>query len=501
MLRMLAIGLFALLAACSRGPEQQTLEDDLRQRLEQAFPADSLSLVALHRRGSADDAHDGPDEDRLLVYFDAELRLERDLDFGSWDSPGVASLISALGAGPRGLIGIQSGGNRQGDLIRAHGSLIYQQHDSTWQAVAAQGFSAPRAPQASTTSTPREALVLAIGTALNLSPGGTGSTERKVINEELEHSLVNIQGRLGRLQHGYPLAGGPEAGQYSSFAQAMGQALREQGLNILPLTTEGGLENLRLLRAGDVALALSQSDMAHLAASGSGPFVEDGPAPDLRALASLYPEPVHVLVRADSDLHSVAALHGKRVSLGPDGSASRHTALAVLAAHGLSPQDLGQSTSLGLQQGLTELRDGNLDALIQVIGSPADSIRAASESFALRLLPLEPAAIERLQQERPGSFAYQLPRASYPGQDEPLATLAVSSLLLGSRQLTSHEAELLVRQLFGLHRQWLQYGSVQGSQLSPENAMRGLGVPLHEGAEQAIRQLRSGIKADKRPAG
>lgn len=501
MLRILAIALFTLLAACSRGPEQQTLEADLRQRLEQAFPADSLSLVTLHRRGSANDAHDGPGEDRLLVYFDAELRVERDLDFGSWDSPGVASLVSALGAGPRGLSGIQSGGNRQGDLLEAHGSLIYQQRDGTWQAVAAQGFSTPRAPQTSNTSSPREALVLAISTALNLSPGGTGSAERKVISEELERSLTHIQGRLGRLQHGYPLAGGPEAGQYSSFAQAMSQALRGQGLSIQPLTTEGGLENLRLLRDGNVVLALSQSDMAHFAVNGSGPFADAGPNLNLRALASLYPEPVHVLVRADSDLHSIAALSGKRVNLGPEGSASRNTALAVLAAHGLNPPDLAQGASLGLQQGLTELRDGNLDALIQVIGSPADSIRAASESFALRLLPLDPAAIARLQQERPGSFAYQLPRASYPGQDEPLATLAVSSLLLGNQQLTSHEVELLVSQLFSLHRQWLQYGSVQGSQLSPANAMRGLGVPLHEGAEKAIRQLRSGAKADKRPAG
>ena len=104
--RVLLLVLFALLAACSRGPEQQALDTELRQRLEQAFPADSLSLVTLTRRGSASDASAGPDEERLLVYFDAQLRVERDLDFGSWDSPGVASLVSALGAGPRGSIAL-----------------------------------------------------------------------------------------------------------------------------------------------------------------------------------------------------------------------------------------------------------------------------------------------------------------------------------------------------------------------------------------------------------
>ena len=75
------------------------------------------------------------------------------------------------------------------------------------------------------------------------------------------------------------------------------------------------------------------------------------------------------------------------------------------------------------------------------------------------------------------------------GQNEALPTLAVSSLLLGTRQLTSQEVEQLVSQLFARNRQWLQYGSVQGSQLVPGNAQRGLGVPLHEGAEKALRQL------------
>ena len=133
--------------------------------------------------------------------------------------------------------------------------------------------------------------------------------------------------------------------------------------------------------------------------------------------------------------------------------------------------------------------DDRLDALIQVIGYPADSIRAAAEDFAMRLLPLDEAAITQLERERPGSFAYRLPRASYVGQNEALPTLAVSSLLLGTRQLTSQEAEQLVSQLFARNRQWLQYGSVQGSQLVPGNAQRGLGVPLHEGAEKALRQL------------
>lgn len=482
----------ALLAACSRGPAPDTLQADLQQRLQQTFPTATLSLAELQRRGSANDANAPDGEKRLLIYFDATLKVEQDQDFGAWDSPGVASLVSALGAGPRGLSGIKNGGNHAGDLLKVHGSVIYREQDGQWQAVVPQGFTAPRAAQSGEGgSTRRETLINAISTALNLAPGGSGPQERKAISDELERSLANIQGRLSRLENGYPLAGGPPAGQYARFSQALSELLKNQGMNVHALSTEGGLDNLRMLRRGEVVAALSQSDAAYAAAHGIGPFQDDGPDLKLRAIASLYPEPVHVLVSANSRLQGMADLRGKRVNIGQAGSASRLTALAVLDAHGLQPGDLAAATELDLQQALSALRDNQLDALIQVIGAPADNIRAASEAFALRLLPLQEAAISRLQQQRPGSFAFNLPPGTYPQQEQAVATLAVSSMLLTDDQLTVREVEHLVRLLFAQDSQWLQYGSIQGTQLSPRNALRDLGVPLHSGAEKALQQLQA----------
>ncbi|QEY62189.1 TAXI family TRAP transporter solute-binding subunit [Metapseudomonas lalkuanensis] len=489
MLRALLIALLALaVTACSRGPDQATLETEVQQRLKQAFGSSVLSLAELKRRGSARDANAPEGEKRLVIYFDSTLKVERDQDFGSWDSPGVASLISALGAGPRGMSGIRNEGNRQGDLLSAHGSLIYRETDSGWVAVVPQGFKAPPAPE---TIEPgvgqtREQLVAAIGTALNLAPGGTGTKERAIIADELSRSLNNIQGRLSRLQEGYPLAGGPAAGQYARLAQAMASLMRPKGLQLTPLTTEGGLDNLRMLRRGDVVVALSQSDMAQLAVSGSGPFTEVGPYTGLRALASLYPEPVHVLVRGDSPIHDLAGLRGKRVNLGQPGSASRDTAVAVLAAHGIGTADLAETTSLDLQQALTAIRDGKLDATLQVIGAPADSIRAASEAMQLRLLPLEELAIRQLETSRPGTFAAQVAAATYPNQTAPVPTIAVSALLLCDEQLSAGEAEQLVQQLFAPDNDWLAAGSIQGEQLSKANARRGLAITLHEGALKAL---------------
>ncbi|MOA43772.1 hypothetical protein D3C78_1659590 [compost metagenome] len=78
--------------------------------------------------------------------------------------------------------------------------------------------------------------------------------------------------------------------------------------------------------------------------------------------------------------------------------------------------------------------------------------------------------------------------ATYPGQTAPVPTIAVSALLLGDQQLSSGEVELLVRQLFSTDFDWLAAGSIQGEQLSMDTARRGLTVPLHEGALQALEE-------------
>ncbi len=477
-----------LLAACSRGPDVNTLEADVKARLQQVF-GNQLQLSELQRRGSATDSLAPADSERLIVYFDAELQLQQAYDFSAWDSPGAASLLSVLGAGPRGISGILSGGNQAGDRLRAHGSLIYQRQGDGWQALVAQGFSQPQQPRDGQNDDSQ--LITAFSTALHLAPGGTSEQTRQIIQDEVLAALGNIQGRLSRLENGYALAGGPAYGQYSRFADAYSRLLQPQQIKLSTLLTDGGLDNLRLLRAGKVQLALSQSDTAYQALHGQGPFARDGADTQLRALASLYPEPVHVLVRADGP-QRIADLRGKRVNLGLPGSASRDTALAVLAAHGLQVSDLASSSELDLQNALTALRDGQLDALLQVIGTPADTISAASDALDLRLLALEPEAIAALQSSRPGTFAFTLAAGSYPRQSQAVATLAVSSLLLTEQALTNREAQQLLNLLFSPGAQWLSLGSVQGSQLSARQPLAAIGIPLHPGALQILKDVPAG---------
>ena len=245
-LRLAALLLLILgLAGCGDAPGTEQVQRDLAERLAQAFDAGTFEIVSVNGRGSATDNASPPGEARRVVYYDTRLRLTRDIDFGGWNTPGVASLVTLLGAGPKGVQGAKAGGNKAGDEIFAHGTAIYRRDGGAWQEVAPAGFTLPVAPALDTISPPSasERLVAALQAVVHASPAGTTPAAQAVIDRELSRALATIQARLTRLSQGYPVAAGPEGGQYVRFVQAL-QATRPLGLTFQALLTAGSVENL-----------------------------------------------------------------------------------------------------------------------------------------------------------------------------------------------------------------------------------------------------------------
>ena len=85
-------------------------------------------------------------------------------------------------------------------------------------------------------------------------------------------------------------------------------------------TSKGSVDNVSAIQEGQIESGFSQSDIAYGAFSGTGIFAGRPPMQNLRALASLYLESVHLVARAGSGIASVADLRGQRVSLDVEGS-------------------------------------------------------------------------------------------------------------------------------------------------------------------------------------
>jgi TRAP transporter TAXI family solute receptor len=483
MARLLLVAVVLMLAACGAEPDTQALRRDVEARIAQALPGGALVVQELARRGSQRDRKGPPGETRRIVYFDAELRLARDMDFGAWDAPGVAGLVSALGAGPKGVSGIASGGNKAGDVVVAHGTALYKREGERWVAVGGGGFRPAQAPAYATNMPSGPAAMLdEMRKVIESIPKETAPASLAVVQEELTAAQAAIRARLARANSGYAIAAGPEHGQYLRFARALAQAGPER---VVPLVTRGGEENLDLLREGRVQLALAQADAALAAYEGSGPFQQRGPAPALRAIGSLYPEAVHVLARSDAPFASLSDLRGRRIAIGVPGAASRTTVLRVLEAHGMALRDF-QPRELALADAMVALGRRELDAVLQVIGVPADSVRDALAEVPLKLLPLNDRAIAQLAAARRGLFAHTIPAGSYPTQPREVRTVATAALLLASAELSETEVGHLTRFVFQKGRDFAAAGSAQGLQVSEATARQGLTVPLHTAAARAL---------------
>jgi TRAP transporter TAXI family solute receptor len=489
-MRRLALALLLLLAGCGGGPEPDQLRQDVAQRLGAAFQPGTFEVVALHPRGGSDDAAAPAGEHRRVVYYDATLRLTRDLDFGGWDTPGVASLVTVLGAGPKGVRGTKPGGNHAGDEIIAHGTALYRQAEDGWREVVPAGFTAPVAPALDEITAPTATgrLMTALQLLVQTVPAGTSPAARAVIDQELSQAVATIRSRLVRLSNGFPIAAGPEGGQYVRFVQAL-QATKPMGLVFQALLTEGSVENLRLLQQGQVPLAMVQGDLARHAFLGTGSFTGHGAFTDLRALASLYPEPLHIIVRADSPIRTVAELRQRRIGVGPPGSGTRATAERVLAVHGLVGGRDCELDEAPLSAALVALGAGRIDAVMQVIGMPADQIRAAAASVPLRLLPLDAPAFTELMARDPAMLRGVIPRDTYPGVDHDTPTVTVAALLATTTALSAGEARTLIRAIFGADADLVGSGSVQGGQVDIGTARAGVAIPLAADAEAALAEL------------
>ncbi len=479
---LLALTLIASLAACEGGPDRKHLTETVQARLDSGFPPGTFALTSLRRLGSGPLGDDAQGRARRIVYFNTSLTLGRDLDFSSWDGPNIAAFANLLGATEKGVHGLSGAGNHKGDRVRVHGSATYVREGDAWS--------------------PVEAVFPAVGTpSPGFSPEGSGASRRmierigkllerrtadprrqgQIITEELGQAYTAISLRLDRLDRDLIVVGGPAGGEYLGVADLLAKALIAAETPASALETAGSPENLRLLRERKADLALVQNNVADQAQLGTGAFAQAGPDYELRALASLFPEPIHLLVVKGSAIAGLADLTGKRVEIGRPDSGSRANSIAVLAAAGVGLGDLGAIAETGLDAGLARLAAGELDAVIATIGAPARRIQEAAALGQIRLLSLSPEVQDALIRQGTGLVPIELPAATYPGQRGPVQSVAATALLVAPAGLPKADVDKALTALFqGID--FVRAGSAAGSRITLETANLGLTVPLHPAA-------------------
>ena len=205
--------------------------------------------------------------------------------------------------------------------------------------------------------------------------------------------------------------------------------------------TGGSVENVNRVIAGQIdlgfTLAVTAYEAYHNGIDGAAP------ATDLRIVAPLYPNVVHILIASGSGITSVADFAGRRVSVGSAGSGTEQTAAQILAAHGLSYEDLS-AQYLSFSESAAALRDGALDAAILSVGFPAAAVLEATVSGGVELIALDGAGRAALLAAHPYYEAGVIPAGVYPGVDAPVPTVAMNNWIVARADLDARVVDHLL---------------------------------------------------------
>ncbi len=251
------------------------------------------------------------------------------------------------------------------------------------------------------------------------------------------------------------------------------------GLIAVAQTSGGSVANVQALINGDIEAALVQADVALWALRGEGPFAGETGQP-VRALASLYPEHLQILVRRDAHIHSIRDIRGKTISLDEVGSGTLAVMRIVLAAHGLSEEDFNP-VYLKPEFTTERLAEGKLHGTSLVAGIPAEAIAVlAGQEFSF--VPVEPDVAATISRQHPYLVPSVIPAEAYPGGPE-VQTVEVNALLLVHQDMGEDLAYAVTAAIWDEQTQaLLRSAHFQGQSVTLESAVHGLSVPLHPGA-------------------
>ncbi|MEQ1888852.1 MAG: TAXI family TRAP transporter solute-binding subunit [Alphaproteobacteria bacterium] len=287
----------------------------------------------------------------------------------------------------------------------------------------------------------------------------------------------------GAITSGYYLLGGGICAQVNAAGSG--------ALHCAIETSKGTVANLQALKAGQVDLALAQSDWQHHAYAGSvSPFTGENASKDMRALMSLTGSPLVVLGRADAGINQLEDLAGKRVDIGKTGTSRRAAMDDVLAALGWDLGKFKLASELTEAEAIKSVCAGKLDALALAGISPDKDVKLALASCAMKIIPVKGAVVDKLLTDKPYYSAVPIAKGSYPGVTADVPSIGLRVILLASASVTEKDAYAIVKTVAGnldaVRKLHASFASINRSGL----AKAGISVPLHEGAAKYYRETK-----------
>ena len=240
------------------------------------------------------------------------------------------------------------------------------------------------------------------------------------------------------------IAGGPEQGLYRPLALSLQKSLTRLGRKSEVRTTEGTLENLKLVAEGKADFALFQPGAYEglkrfepELLQGESRRIDTTGLEQVAFVANLYSQPLHIAVREGSGMASLTDLKGKRVNLGVKLSGDYPMARLLMETLEIGVGELHKNlTYTGLVEAFER---GELDAAVITVGMQANVFRALAKSGKIRFLSIP--NHEALATMELHLTPFSVPRGVYQFEGNPVPRDTIQTVATGAHLITSSELE------------------------------------------------------------
>jgi TRAP transporter TAXI family solute receptor len=304
----------------------------------------------------------------------------------------------------------------------------------------------------------------------------------------------------------FAIVTGGTGGTYYPLGGVLAQALSNKLPDVIVTAQSGNasVANCNLIREHQVESAFVQNNVAYAAYKGEAQF-EGKPVKNLRGIASLYPETIQIVARADSGIKSIKDLKGKRLVPGDRGSGTEVDCLNILSALGLTYKDFSSVDWLSFAGASQRLQDKQADVAFITAGWPTAAITELATQADMVVIPLDEGTIAKLVKEHPFYAKVVIPANTYKGQTADVPTITtmaqwvvdakVPAKLVYELTYALWEKGSFVMRKAGEKAAEAPSGAeimaeahAKGKDVTLKTALAGMAIPLHPGAEKFYRE-------------
>jgi TRAP transporter TAXI family solute receptor len=283
------------------------------------------------------------------------------------------------------------------------------------------------------------------------------------------------------------IATGGTGGTYYIIGGGMGRVIEQYapGIKVSVESTAASTENCRLIASKKVQFAIVMPDGAYFAYRGGREF-GDTKYPNIRGVMAGHTSTMHFMVRSKSGIKSFADLKGKKVALSAPGSPSMYIAEAALEAYGLPKKDY-KPTLLTYAEQANALRDEAIDMACIFAGVPASSALDISTTHDITFLSMGKEEIKKVVAKHPYWTQGIIKTGTYKGQAADILTLSSPAMLITYDEVDADLVYTITKTILE-HTAELKAVHPQGAEWDLSDAVEGVAIPFHPGAERFLKE-------------